>query len=385
MTIQDATAETARAEVGAWLRKTLPDEWLERVDEERSPGPLALYGGFDVDAWVRSLFATRYVTAPWPRELGGLGWDVDSTAAAYAELSRFEVPLPLYVSPLLMIGGAILTWGTDAQRQRFLPRMASGEELWCQLFSEPSAGSDLASLRTRAERDGDSWIINGQKVWNTFAHKASWGMLLARSDPESPRHNGITCFIIDMRSRGIDVRPLRQMTGESSFTEVFLDDVRVPDEQRIGPVNGGWVITLSMLQEERAILSSQRVGGIDVFRLLDRHRGTTNPLTRQRLADAYVRQRVNRLMPWRGYGDGTEAQVTKLLQTEANRDLQELALDLEGPHGLGQADGDFWRQEISYGFLRSRANTIAGGTSEIMRNVIGERILGLPREPRGDT
>jgi alkylation response protein AidB-like acyl-CoA dehydrogenase len=373
-------ASTARQEVREWLVKSLPPKWMDSVESGRAPGSFSAYPDFELEDWIEQLFGRRFLMAAWPESFGGLALPADEVTAIYEEFSRCEAPLPLWVSPLLMCGNAILESGTDEQKARFLPDMASGQELWCQLFSEPEAGSDLASLRTRATQDGDHWVIEGQKVWTTFAHVARWGMLLARTDPTVAKHRGITAFIVDMQTPGVDVRPLRQITGDASFNEVFMDGVVVPDVQRIGLAHRGWGVTVAMLQHERGILSSQRVGGIDIFRLLDRHRGRADPVTRQRLASAYVRFQVTRMMQWRGYGEGVEAQVTKVLQTESNRDLQGLALDLEGMAGVAIGPDDPDRQEISYGFLRSRANTIAGGTSEVMRNVIGERLLGLPRE-----
>ena len=374
----------ARRELEVWLRETLPADWVDLVDNGRPPGSLSLYPDFDVDEWLDQLFGRRYLMSAWPAEYGGLSARPEATAAMYEELGRYDVPLPLWVSPLLMCGGALLQCGTEDQRAEFLPNMASGKELWCQLFSEPNAGSDLASLRTTATKDDGTWVMEGQKVWTTFAHRASWGMLLARSDRSVPHQKGITAFVVDMASPGVDVRPLRQITGDASFNEVFLDGVVVPDSRRIGPVHNGWEVTRSMLEHERGILSLQRVGGIDIFRLLDRHRGCANAITRQQLVQAYTKFRLTRMAAWRGYGEGVEAQVTKLLQTESNRSMQELALTAEGMRGVAFETGDADRAEIAYGFLRSRANTIAGGTSEVMRNIIGERLLGLPREPHAE-
>ena len=369
-------------EVEGCLRASLPPQWVGCVDAGRSPGSASRYPDFDEETWLADLFARRYLMASWPAEYGGLGWSREMALAAFEALSRYEVPLPLYVTSLMLAGHGLLHHGSAEQRRRFLPQMASASEIWCQLFSEPEAGSDLASLRTRAERDGDGWIVTGQKVWATWAHFARWGLLLARTGSAESRHRGITCFVVDMGSPGIEVRPLRQLTGDASFNEVFMDQVPVDDSMRLGPVNGGWGVARSVLQAERGELGQRRVGGADIHRLIDRHRGAADPEARQRLASRYAQERILGWMAWRGYGRGPEAQAVKLLRAEANMALQSLAVSLEGPRAAAHDGTNTETAEIVYGFLRSRANSIAGGTSEIMRNVIGEQLLGLPREPR---
>ena len=371
-----------RLEVENWLRLSLPDAWIASVDSGRSPGSTSRYGDFDEDAWLADLFNRRYLMASWPVEYGGLDWSREMALAAFGALSRYEVPLPLYVTSLMLAGHGLLHHGTAEQRSRFLPKIASASEIWCQLFSEPEAGSDLASLRTRADRDGDGWVVTGQKVWSTWAHFARWGLLLARTSTGESRHRGITCFVLDMASPGIEVRPLRQLTGDASFNEVFMDQVPVDDSMRLGPINGGWNVARSVLQAERGELGQRRVGGADIHRLIDRHRGDADPEARQHLAARYAQERILGWMTWRGYGHGPEGQVVKLLRAEANMALQSLAASLEGARATAHDDADAETAEIVYGFLRSRANSIAGGTSEIMRNVIGEQLLGLPREPR---
>ena len=372
----------SRREVEEWLRRSLPDAWIACVDSGRSPGSSSRYGDFDEDVWLADLFARRYLMASWPAEYGGLGWSLEMSLAAFGALSHYEVPLPLYVTSLMLAGHGLLHHGTAEQRRRFLPSMANASEIWCQLFSEPEAGSDLASLRTRADRDGDGWTVTGQKVWSTWAHFARWGLLLARTGDAASRHRGITCFVVGMDSPGIEVRPLRQLTGDASFNEVFMDQVPVDDSMRLGPVDEGWSVARSVLQAERGELGQRRVGGADIHRLIDRHRGAADPGARQRLAARYAQERILGWMAWRGYGQGPEAQAVKLLRAEANMALQSLAASLEGPRAAAYEGADSETAEIVYGFLRSRANSIAGGTSEIMRNVVGEQLLGLPREPR---
>ena len=372
-------------EVEEWLRVSLPDAWVASVDAGRSPGSASRYPDFDEEAWLAEMFDRRFLMASWPVEYGGLGWSREMARATFEALSRYEVPLPLYVTSLLLAGHGLLQYGTAEQRHRFLPKIAAASEIWCQLFSEPEAGSDLASLRTRAERDARGWVVTGQKVWSTWAHFARWGLLLARTGAAESRHRGITCFVLDMGSPGIEVRPLRQLTGEASFNEVFMDQVPVDDSMRLGPVDEGWNVARSVLQAERGELGQRRVGGSDIHRLIDRHRGAADPEARQRLAERYAQERILGWMAWRGYGRGPEGQAVKLLRAEANMALQSLAAGLEGPRAAAHDGGDAETAEIVHGFLRSRANSIAGGTSEIMRNVIGEQLLGLPREPRPAT
>lgn len=369
-----------RREVDEWLSSSLPRDWVELVEAGRSPGSTNLYGDFDEDEWLADLFGRRYLVAAWPVEYGGLGRSREAALAISDLLARYEVPLPLYATSLLLAGSGLRQHGTAAQRERFLPKIATAEEIWCQLFSEPEAGSDLASLRTRAEPDGDQWVVTGQKVWSTWAHFAPWGLLLARTGSPDSRHRGITCFILDMKAEGVEVRPLRQLTGDASFNEVFLDGVVIDDSLRLGDVDDGWAVALSLLESERGELGQRRVGGVDIHRLIDRYRGTNDVVVRQQLSGSYALERIVRWMAWRGYGTGSEAQVVKLLRAESNMDLQTLAFDLEGAGAT--ASNDDGAAELQYGFLRSRANSIGGGTSEIMRNVIGERVLGLPREPR---
>ena len=383
--IEVRDVDHGRREVKEWLRASLPHEWVACVDAGRSPGSAGRYPEFDEDAWLADLFSRRYLMASWPVEYGGLGWSREMALAAFEALSRYEVPLPLYVTSLLLAGHGLLHHGTAEQQHRFLPKIATAAEIWCQLFSEPEAGSDLASLRTRAEHDGSAWIVTGQKVWSTWAHFARWGLLLARTGATKSRHRGITCFVVDMDLPGIEVRPLRQLTGDASFNEVFMDQVPVDDSMRLGPVNEGWRVARSVLQAERGELGQRRVGGADIHRLIDRHRGAADPEARQRLVARYAQERILGWMAWRGYGRGLEAETVKLLRAEANMALQSLAISLAGPRAAACDGTDNETAEIIYGFLRSRANSIAGGTSEIMRNVIGEQLLGLPREPRPET
>jgi alkylation response protein AidB-like acyl-CoA dehydrogenase len=289
-----------------------------------------------------------------------------------------------------------MAWGTDEQKARFLPPIVRNEEVWCQLFSEPGAGSDLASLATRAIRDGDEWVVTGQKVWSTWAHFADYGMLIARTDPTEQKRKGITYFLIPMKQDGVEVRPLIQITGEHDFNEVYLDDARVPDANRIGAEGDGWKVANSTLSGERQMIAGpgsggvDRIGGSGVDHLiaLARERGLSHdPMVRQRLAALWSGERIRRWTNSRVRDNaragrvGPESSVGKIAQGEANLRTQELAVDLLAMDALAwEGDALAYPREV-YGFLRSRANTIEGGTSEVNRNVLGERVLGLPREP----
>ena len=310
---------------------------------------------------------------------------------------------------MMLVGPTILTHGTDEQKRRYLRPMFTGEERWCQLFSEPGSGSDFAGLGTRAERDGDEWVVNGQKVWNTLAHVADLGMLVARSNPELPKHKGLTYFALDMHSPGVEVRPLRQITGEAEFNEVYMTDVRVPDAARIGAEGEGWRVSLTTLMNERTAIGGA-VGGattaqqgplgnlMEAFRNMDpavrtkAHRDEVMQLWVQ--GEALRLTNIRAAQNARAGNPGPESSVSKLMLAEFNKELTAKVLDLEGPAGMVDYDYEFRRPtaisldgkfgDTHHGFLRARANSIEGGTSEIMRNILGEQVLGLPGEPRVD-
>jgi alkylation response protein AidB-like acyl-CoA dehydrogenase len=304
---------------------------------------------------------------------------------------------------LNLYGPKLLRWGSEEQCERFLRPILHNAEVWCQLFSEPGAGSDLPSLATRAERCNGEWIVSGQKVWNTWAHLSDFGLLLARTDPDRPNREGITAFVLPLRQPGVDVRPLRQMTGEADFNEVYLDEARIPDEFRIGPVNGGWNVARSTLSGERQVFGGpgsgsdlDNLGGRTILRLWDRARdlakdgesGLADPLLRQRLAKLWSQWQVLQWTNLRARDNrranrppGAESSIGKLMQTELNQRVQEAWVDLVGIRVLAHDPADEDSRRLAYGFLRSRANTIEGGTSEIQRNTLGEQVLGLPREP----
>jgi alkylation response protein AidB-like acyl-CoA dehydrogenase len=295
--------------------------------------------------------------------------------------------------------------GTPEQRRRWLRRLFTGEEIWCQLFSEPGAGSDLAALRTSAVHDGDGWVVNGQKVWTTLGHLARWGILLARTDHTAPKHRGLTYFCLDMDSAGVEVRPLRQMTGEAEFNEVYLTDVRVPDAHRLDEVGHGWHVAMTTLMNERvsigAGVGAPGEGPIAEAIRLHRERVAStgdDPVRRQRLIDLWVRAEVARLTNLRAASrrtgvPGPEGSVAKLAMAELNQKIFTFCVDVQGPAGQLVKSYEMIqpnhalriaRDDPGKAFLRARANSLEGGTSEILRNVLGERVLGLPGEPRTD-
>ena len=305
------------------------------------------------------------------------------------------MPGSIFAQGIGMAGPTVMAHGTDAQRDRFLGPMLRGDEVWCQLFSEPGAGSDLAGLATRAVRDGEEFVVDGQKVWNSSAHYADWGILLARTDPDAPKHRGITYFLLDMRTPGIDVRPLRQITGAAHFNEVFLTGVRIPADNVVGPLNGGWGVTVTTLANERTLIGgagASRGERFDGLVQLARHHGLAdNACFRQRLADTYVKTMVISYLGWRvqsalsrGGQPGPESSVLKLLVSQQEGEVGDLAMALLGAQGtLFRYDDpvdDPWQMQ----FLNQWGSKIGGGTAEVQRNIIGERVLGLPAEPRAD-
>ena len=309
---------------------------------------------------------------------------------------------------IALAGPTIVTHGSEEVKKRFLRPMFTGEELWCQLFSEPGAGSDFAGLGTRAVRDGDEWVINGQKVWNTLAHLADWGMLVTRTDPDAPKHKGMTYFAIDMHSPGVEVRPLRQITGEAEFNEVYMTDARVPDSQRVGDVGEGWRVALTTLMNERSAIGGgggggpRRKGPIDeaIKAWKDSPVDSRQAAHKEELMKLYCLSEALRLTVVRGAqaartgNPGPEGSISKLMSADFNKRVSSFTIGLMGADGMIGYDYTFRRPEtlsvdgseggVQHSFLRVRANSIEGGTSEIMRNILGEQVLGLPGEPRVD-
>jgi alkylation response protein AidB-like acyl-CoA dehydrogenase len=372
--------ESFRDELRAWLR-----------DNHPGPEPDGDIAGFEFRRdWQRRLHAAGWAGVSWPQEYGGRGATLVEQAIFNEEMVRAQAPQMANVLGLAMGGPVVIAHGTEEQKQRYLPPILSADEIWCQGFSEPDSGSDLASLKTRAVRDGDEWVVTGQKVWTTFAHHAKWCMLVARTDTEAPKHKGLTYFLMDMEQDAVQVRPLVQITGEPEFNELFIEEARIPHENIVGGEGNGWNVAITTLMHERATLAFglQVQAKITLGELFQKARETPanggsvvdDPVTRQRLAQLYIESEVLRLNAYRGltatmkYGvPGPEGSLGKWHWSEVNQALTELAMDIAGPRA---ALND---SEWTYRFLRARANSIEGGTTEILRNIVAERVLGLPK------
>jgi alkylation response protein AidB-like acyl-CoA dehydrogenase len=341
----------------------------------------------------------------FPVGSGGLGLSPRLQRTVTEHLGRSHAPIPFGRNPIGYGMGAptLVAHGTDEQRARYLRPLFTGEEIWCQLFSEPGAGSDVASLATSAVRDGDEWIVNGQKVWTTLAHLARWGMLIARTDPDAPKHKGMTYFVIDMQAPGVEVRPLRQMTGEAEFNEIFMTDVRIPDVERLGDVGEGWRVSLTTLMNERVSIGGAvppREGGVIRMALAEwraRPEVRADAVKRDELTRLWIDAEVLRLTNIRASQlrsrgtPGPEGSVGKILSAEHNKAVTAFVLDLMGADGLLYTSYEMRRPMSTMtwdcpqkGFLRMRANSIEGGTTEVMKNILGERVLGLPGDVRTD-
>jgi alkylation response protein AidB-like acyl-CoA dehydrogenase len=336
-------------------------------------------------AWQAKLAADRWVAISWPEEFGGRGASPVDVALYNTEYARARAPQLINRVGINLAGPTLLAHGTDDQRRRWLAKILNAEELWCQLFSEPNAGSDLASLSTRAERVDGGWALSGQKVWTSYAQFARWGICLARTDPDVPKHRGISYLVVDMQAHGIDVRPLVQITGEAEFNEVFLDEVFVPDDQLVGDLDNGWAVANTTLAHERGTnfpFKEQVVHEIhlaDLFGEAARRGSLDDPAVADRLAQAFVELALLRLQNWRtlsrlarGDEPGAESSVVKLVWTDMTQHLSDAALDVMGPEAA--LEGRWARQ-----WLWSKAASIAGGTSEVQRTIIAERLLGMPR------
>jgi alkylation response protein AidB-like acyl-CoA dehydrogenase len=367
--------EAFRDELRAWLIGNHPG---------REPdGDLA---GFEFRrAWQRRLHEAGWAGVSWPREYGGRGATLVEQAIYNEEMVRAQAPSAANVLGLAMGGPTVIAHGTEEQKRRYLEPILSASEIWCQGFSEPGSGSDLASVKTRGVRDGDSWVVTGQKVWTTLAQHAKWCMLVARTDPDAPKHQGLTYFLMDMEQDAVQVRPLRQITGESEFNELFIEEARIPDENIIGGEGNGWAVAITTLMHERATLAFglQIAVKLALRELMDEARAaraSRDPIVRDRLAQLYIESEVLRLNAYRGLSaimrdgvPGPEGSLGKWQWAEVNQALTELAMDLRGPRAV--LYDDTW----TFRFLRARANSIEGGTTEILKNIVAERVLGLPR------
>jgi alkylation response protein AidB-like acyl-CoA dehydrogenase len=394
MDFRDTPEEAAfRKEIRDWLERNLPEGW-DRTQLTLVPPEDRLEMLRD---WQRRLHEGGWAGIAWPKEYGGRGASLVEVAIFNQEMARAKAPPPINVIGLGMAGPTIIAHGTEAQKRRYLEKILSAEEIWCQGFSEPGAGSDLGSLRSTAVLDGDSWVINGQKVWTSLAHVADWCLFLARTDPTAPKHKGITYFLVDMHTPGIEVRPLRQMTGSADFNEMFFTDVRVPRENVLGEVNDGWRVAMTTLLHERGTLGfalsvGARVALDELIQLArETRRGgrpaIEDPVIRQRLAALHVEVEALTLNNYRALTGimktgipGPEGSLSKLIWSESMQRLGDLAVEILGPAGmLERWEANPRVATWQFIHLRSRGHTIEAGTSEILRNIIAERVLGLPK------
>jgi alkylation response protein AidB-like acyl-CoA dehydrogenase len=380
----------ARAFLDANAELKGPEDAAESVIERDDPETIRA-----AQAWQAKKFDNDFACITWPKEFGGRGGTPIQSVVWNQEEGRYKTPPNIFVIGIGMLGPTIMTHGTPEQKERYLPKMARGDEVWCQLFSEPAAGSDLAGLRMSAVKDGDEWVLNGQKIWTTGAHYSRWGMLPVRSDPNVAKHAGMTYFIVDMEAKGIEIRPIKQINGASHFTEVFFSDVRVPDSYRVGAVGDGWRVAITTLMHERAAVGAgARTGpGIDdLIRLAQEVELNGRPAiedagVRQRIADFHVQMAGLRCTGYRtltaisrGQTPGPEASIMKLIGAALMQKVASCGIDLQGLAGSVVDEEGGWQDA----YLQSAGLRLAGGSDEILLNIIAERVLRLPPEPRVD-
>ncbi len=398
-------AEKFRSEIRSWLESHLPEGWgqpgFELRGEERS--------AFEA-SWTKALHAGGWICASWPKEYGGRGLSTMEQVVLNEEFARVGAPMRADFFGDTLVGPTILRWGSEDQKKHFLPKILSGEISWCQGFSEPDAGSDLASLKTKAELDGDEWVINGQKVWTTQARYADYIFLLARTDPDAPKHAGISYLLVPMKQPGIEVRPIQQVDGSAEFNEVYFSNARCPMDNVVGGVNNGWKVAMTTLGFERgtSATTGHRRFQKELSQIIDIARANgkaADPLIRQRLARAWSKVKIMQINGFRSLtsvlnGDNSTAALgatNKMFWSEYHREAMELAMDILGPYaqtltgtpgeefvpGVGRRRGrpGYPVSALQSSFFFSRSETIWGGTAEIQRNIVGERVLGLPKEP----
>ncbi len=396
-----AEDQAFRARVRAWFEENLPREPLRTLEDRR--------------AWHRKLYEAGFIGMGWPKAYGGQEARPMEQAIVGEEMARVNAPAGVGGLGISIVGPTIIHHGTEEQKKRFVKNILTGEEIWCQLYSEPNSGSDLASLQCRADIDGDEFVINGQKIWNSGAHISDWGLMLARTDRNASKHQGISCVLIDMNAPGVEVRPLKQISGSSEFSEVFFSNVRVPADNLIGELNTGWQIAQTTLGYERGGNTLSRVSRLQVqfARLLEvvqslevaGGKAIDDPVIRQKLGAIAADIEVLRYASLRilsrlekGQRPGPEASIAKLHYSELDKRVQEVILDILGPYGQqldsipaelradggGLPGGEDAAGAWTYPFVWSRAGTIYAGSSEIQKNIIGERVLGLPKEVRAD-
>ena len=389
MDFNDTTEEAAwRDEFRAWLEEHAP-----KVKGQAREHDMEIGGGDYLERakrWQAMKFDAGLARITWEPEFGGRNGTSVQQIIFGQEEARFGVPNEAFIIGLGMIAPTLRAVGTDAQQQRYLTKLLRGEEIWSQLFSEPGAGSDVASLATTATRDGDEWLLNGQKVWTSGAQYSDFGEIVCRTNPDAEKHKGITAFIVDMKAPGITIKPLKQMNGGASFNEVFFDDVRVPHEQVLGDVNEGWTVAITTLMNERVAIGSGGGGGgratvHQVISLAQQRGVNADPRVRQQLADLYTKSRIQKFLSMRtltaatkGKVPGPEGSIGKLLGGRIMTQIGELTMSLAGPDAVAG------NTRLAQTLLAAPAGHIAGGSDEVMKNIIGERVLGLPGEPRPD-
>jgi alkylation response protein AidB-like acyl-CoA dehydrogenase len=393
--VTEATAGESLAEFRVRVR-----EWFAQHVELTGGAGESMEGVESARRFQTALFDAGLAGLTWPEEYGGQGLTLAHQLAFNEEAEPYVVPtMPLLIG-LGMCAPTLQEVGSQEQRDRHLARMLRGDEVWCQLFSEPGAGSDVAGLRTRAVRDGEDWVINGQKVWTSGAHYSDYGLLLARTNPDVPKHLGLTMFVVDMRAPGVTIRPLRQITGGANFNEVFFDDVHVPGDAVVGDVGRGWQAAVTTLMNERVSIGAgggglgRRLGGGEFTALADlarRRGGMADPVLRQSLASVFVEERLLELLSSRiredvkaGRTPGPQGSVAKLAGAQLAKHAAEVGLEVLGSSGASWTDDDADAERWTTALLGAPGNAIAGGTPEIMKNILGERVLGLPREPAVD-
>jgi alkylation response protein AidB-like acyl-CoA dehydrogenase len=379
-----------RTDLRTWLTTNLPEDWTTR------PPAVGWFDVHEARAWSKKLYDAGYVGLTWPKEFGGGGAPYTHQGIYLEETARIGAPDHIGGIGLGMAGPTIIAWGSDEQKKRYLAPLLSGEQVWCQGFSEPGSGSDLAGARTRAELDGDTWIVNGQKVWSSWAHIADWCILVVRTDPEAEKHRGLSYLLVDMHSPGVEVRPLKQITGDPEFNEIFFTDVRVPRESMLGQPGDGWNVAMTTLLHERGTLGFALTAALErqLNNLIRMAKTPTangrvpadDPVIRDGIAREWIDLQALRFTNYRSLTSlaktgvpGPEGSVAKLHWSETNQRLTKFALSLEGLAAQLDGEGGVWDGFWQYQQLRSRGNTIEAGTSEILRNIIAERVVGLPR------
>ena len=390
MDFADTQEEAAfRQEAADWLKANAPSKQdLEGMDEIEA-----------AKFWQKKKYDAGWACITWNKEFGGRGATAIQSVIWNQEESKYDVPQGVFQIGQGMAAPTLMTWGQPEHHERYLPKLASGEEIWCQLFSEPAGGSDLAALRTKAEKDGDDWIINGQKIWTSGAHYSDYGILVVRTDPNVAKHKGLSYFFLDMKSPGVEIKPIKQLTGGAGFNEVYFTDVRIPDSQRLGEVGQGWQVALTTLMNERAAIGGGG-GGVNVDLaykiasevMIDGKTATQDSAVRAKLANWYVQESGLKFTGYRsmtalskGTTPGPENSIGKLVGAPKNQEMASFCMDLM------EMNGAIWDEELSkeaglvqMSYMGSPGLRIAGGTDEIMANIIAERVLGLPQEPRMD-